>query len=78
MEQNELITQNKKRAKNELEAGATIQVDYINNFITLLMSNGDEYYFQDQEAHDLATECGSTFGGNLGLKTYILAIAQNW
>ena len=69
-----LVTQFESRADNERRAGSTIEINHRANYISVEFGNGEEYFFQGDEADDLLDEVPD----NIDPEDYILAIAQNW
>lgn len=67
-----------RRAKAERDAGGYVQVNLNIPCIAVTLSNGDEYFFQGEEASQLISEAEEAFHGNIKLQDYLLAIAQNW
>jgi hypothetical protein len=67
-----------RRAKAERESGGYVQINLNIPYIAITMSNGDEYYFQGDEAANLIAEAEKAFHGNIHLQDYLLATAQGW
>lgn len=69
-----MVADYEARAKAELDAGATIEINKNPCYVAITMSDGTEYFFQDQEAEDLLSEVPD----NISETDYILAVSQNW
>lgn len=69
-----MVKDYESRAKAELDAGATIEIRRNPCYVALTMSDGSEYFFQDDEADDLLNEVPD----NINEEDYILAVAQGW
>lgn len=62
------------RAESEREAGGSVTIDNHLPTVTVNMSDGSEYFFQEHEASELLDEVPD----NISPEDYILAIAQGW
>lgn len=69
-----LVTQYEDRAAAERAAGGSCQVDARMPTVTVMMSSGEEWFFQGEEASALLDSTPD----NLSHEDYILASAQNW
>ena len=69
-----LVEQYEDRADAEREAGTTIEINSGLPYVAIEFTNGDEYFFQDEEADELLDEVPD----NINEEDYILAISQNW
>jgi hypothetical protein len=69
-----MVKDYEERARAEQEAGATIEINERLPYIAIKMSDGSEYFFQDEEASVLLDEVPD----NISAKDFILAIAQGW
>lgn len=63
-----------KRADAERDAGGGIDIDPVLPSISVTLSDGTDYYFQEHEARKLLKDVPS----NISPEDYILAQAQNW
>lgn len=69
-----MVKDYEERARSEREAGATIEINEHLPYIAIKMSDGSEYFFQDEEASMLLDEVPD----NIRSEDFILAIAQGW
>lgn len=74
MTNEELAKQYEKRANQERDAGASIEINLRFGYIAIDRSDGAEYFFQGEEAMDLYDETPEW----INPEDYILAISQNW
>ena len=74
MTKKELNKQYEERYQNEIKAGATIEINHSLPYVAIKINNGDEYFFQDEEASNLLKEVPDY----INEEVYIIAIAQNW
>ena len=74
----ELVIDYKRRAEAEREAGGYIKINTGLPYIAVTCSNGDEYFFQGEEAAALIDEAENAFGGGLSITDYIMAASQSW
>ena len=58
----------------ERKSGGSIEIERNGLYIAIKMSNGDEYYFQGQEADYLLADVPDF----VNQEDYLLSIAQNW
>jgi hypothetical protein len=70
----DLVAQYEERADAEREAGGSIDIDDMLPAITVKMSSGEDYFFQEWQADDLLDRVPN----NISPEDYILAMAQNW
>ena len=79
MTNEEMRQQIEQSATAELNAGAQIDIDRRYGWVSLTMSNGDEYFFQDSEGYDLIDEHDrSADKFNVTCEQSILHSAQGW
>jgi hypothetical protein len=69
-----MVADYEARAEAEMNAGATIEISRNPRYVAITMSDGSEYFFQDEEADDLLNEVPD----NISETDYILAVAQGW
>lgn len=69
-----MVADYEARAEAEMNAGATIELNRYPCYVAITMSDGSEYFFQDEEAEDLLNEVPD----NISATDYILALAQGW
>ncbi len=69
-----LADQLEQRAEAEREGGGTIEIDPVLPSVSIRMSSGEEYFFQEWEADELLAKVPE----NIDPSDYLLAIAQNW
>ena len=69
-----LLKQFEERAEAERNAGAEIDIDTGLPSISITMSDGSDYFFQEHEAQAILDEVPD----NIHPEDYILAIAQSW
>ena len=74
MTTHQLIKQYERRARDEREAGGSIRIDRRLACVAITMSDGSEYFFQDEEASRLLADVPEW----INEEDYLLAIAQNW
>jgi hypothetical protein len=74
----EMIIDYKKRAEAEREAGGYVKVNLALPYVAVNCSNGDEYFFQGEEASNLIEEAENAFDGGLSITDYIMATSQSW
>lgn len=75
----EMRQQIEQSAEAELEAGASIEINNGLPYVALTMSNGDEYFFQGEEAHDLLSEHDASASKyDTTVEASILHSAQGW
>lgn len=79
----QLAKQLKFRAQEEREAGGRIEINHGLPFVSIKLSDGTEYYWQESQADENLDEakkdmkeCG--LEGKISLEDYLLAQAQNW
>lgn len=70
----ELIAQYTERAEAERQAGGSIEIDAMLPSISVKLSDGSEYFFQEHEADDILASVPDGFDP----EDFILATAQNW
>jgi len=79
MTNDEMRQQIEQSATAELNAGAQIDIDRRYGWVSLTMSNGDEYFFQDSEGYNLIDEHDhSADRFNVTCEQSILHSAQGW
>ncbi len=69
-----LVKQYEQRAAAERKDGTTIEINNGIPYVAIEFPNGDEYFFQGEEADNLLNEVPE----NINEEDYLLAIAQNW
>lgn len=69
-----MVKDYEKRAKAERRGGGSVEIDYKLPTVAVTLSDGSEYFFQEQEASDLLDEVPN----NVSAEDYILATAQGW
>lgn len=69
-----MVFQFEERAENEIKAGGSIEINYRIPYISIKLSDGNEYFFQDFEAQELLDEVPDVISS----EDYILAIAQTF
>ncbi len=69
-----LADQLEDRANAEREAGGSIEIDPVLPSVSIIMSSGEEYHFQEWEADELLAKVPE----NIDPNDYLLAVAQNW
>jgi len=74
MTQEEIVKQYEERYEAEIKAGATIEINHSLPYVAIKMSNGDEYFFQGEEASNLLNEVPDY----INEEVYLIASAQNW
>lgn len=74
MTEEELAQQYRDRAQAEWDAGGSIEINNTANYVSIKMSSGAEYFFQDWEAENLL----ETVPDWIDEEDYLLAQAQNW
>ena len=74
MTEQELKRQYCQRYLDEIEAGSTIDINASLPYVGIDMSNGDEYFFQGEDAENLLNDCP----GWINKEVYLLVMAQNW
>lgn len=70
----EMLADYEARAKAERDAGGFIEINSHIPYVSVQMSDGSEYFFQDQEASELLDEVPD----NISEEDYVFAIAQGW
>jgi hypothetical protein len=70
----QIVAQLEKRAAAEREAGGSIEIEPGLPSISITLSDGSEYFFQEWEADELLEKVPA----NITHEDYLLAIAQNW
>jgi hypothetical protein len=68
----------KNRAEAERQAGGYVKVNLSLPYVAVTCSNGDEYFFQGEEASALIEEAENAFDGGLAITDYIMAVSQSW
>jgi hypothetical protein len=68
----------KKRAEAEREAGGYVKICLSLPYVAVNCSNGDEYFFQGEEASNLIDEAEKALDGNCRIEDYILSQSQSW
>ena len=63
-----------ERYKAEIDAGSTIKIDDFLPYVGIEFSNGDEFFFQGEEAENLLAEVPEWCNAEV----YLLATAQGW
>lgn len=63
-----------KRAEAEKKAGAKVEIDYKLPTLSITMSDGSDFFFQEREASDMLDQVPE----NINAEDYFLAIAQGW
>lgn len=71
---NNILIDFEARAEAERKAGAIIDINEMLPYIGLTMSDGSDYFFQEEEAENMLNEVPD----NISPDDYILAIAQGW
>lgn len=74
MTEQELQQQYEERAAAEREAGSTIEINYGLPYVSIRLSGGGEYFFQEHQADDLL----ATVPEWVAAEDYLLAQAQDW
>lgn len=69
-----IVRDMEKRADAEREAGGSVEINTRIPTISVTLSDGSEYFFQEDEASDLLDEVPD----NISPEDYILASAQSW
>lgn len=69
-----LAKQYGKRAEAERDAGGSIEIDTMLPSISIKLSDGTDYFFQEWEADELLNK----IPGNVDKEDFLLAMAQNW
>lgn len=69
-----LLEQYTERAEAEIEAGGRIDINTSLPEISIIMSDGSQYYFSDYEADELLNNVPD----NICAEYFILALAQDW
>jgi hypothetical protein len=69
-----LATQYEQRAAAERENGGSCTINHVLPTVAIMMSSGEEWFFQEHEATALL----DTVPGNLSAEDYLLASAQSW
>jgi len=69
-----MVRDYKKRASSEIKGGGSIDINSRIPTISITMSNGEKYFFQEHEAQKLLDEVPD----NIDPEDFILAQAQNW
>jgi len=70
----DLVSQYESRARSEMEAGGTIDIDHMLPTIAIVMSDGSKYFFQEHEAEEILSQIPD----NIADEDFLLAQAQNW
>jgi hypothetical protein len=79
MTNEEMRDQIEKSAQFERDAGGTIEINDRMPYVAIQMSNGDEYFFQGQEADELLDEHNASADRfNTSVEDSILHSAQGW
>ena len=73
-EEHELEVQYVARATAEREAGGSIEINPIANYVAITMSDGSEYFCQGEEADDMIEAVPEW----IHPEDYLLAVAQDW
>ena len=68
----------RKRAEAERQAGGYVRINLSLPCVAINCSNGDEYFFQGEEASELIAEARDAFDGGLSITDYILASSLSW
>jgi hypothetical protein len=74
----EILIDYKKRAAAEREAGGFVQFNLMLPYIAITCSNGDDYFFQGEEAENLIHEAENALDGDINIVDYLLVISQGW
>lgn len=69
-----MVAQYETRAKHERQGGGNIDIDYSLPSISVTMSSGEDYFFQEHEAQELLDGVPE----NISAEDFILAQAQGW
>lgn len=79
MTNQEMKQQIEQSARFEVKAGATVEINNGLPYVALTMSNGDEYFFQGEEASELLDEHeASAAKFDCSVEDSILHSAQGW
>jgi hypothetical protein len=73
-----LVIDYRRRAEAEREAGGYVKVNLNIPYVAVNCSNGEEYFFQGEEASNLIDEAEKAFDGGLSITDYIMAASQSW
>ena len=63
-----------QRAEAERQAGGFVEINYGLPSVSITLSDGSDYFFQEHEADDLLGEVPT----NIADEDYLLAVAQGW
>jgi len=69
-----LAKQYTKRAAAERDAGGSVEIDTMLPTISIKLSDGTDYFFQEWEADEMLNK----IPGNVDKEDFLLAMAQNW
>jgi len=69
-----MVRDYERRAKAERRGGGHVEIDTRFSTVSVTLSDGSEYFFQEGEADDLLDEVPD----NIAPEDYILAVAQGW
>lgn len=69
-----LAKQYKQRAESERQAGGHITINKYMPYISITLSGGESYFFEDHEADDLLASVPDW----INTEDYLLASAQEW
>lgn len=78
MSKKQLAKQFEKRAEAERKGGGKVEINKTADSISVVLSDGSEYFFQGHEADELLAQAEKDFDGEISDEDYILAVAQNW
>jgi len=78
MTYDEISRDYRNRAAAERAVGATIETNRGHDYISIVRSDGEEYFFQGHEADALREEFEQFPELSVSLEDYLLAMAQNW
>jgi len=78
MDYEEISRDYESRAAAERAGGGSIEINRYGDYIAITMSNGEEYFFQGEEAQDLRLEFDQFPELSVSLEDYLLAQAQNY
>jgi hypothetical protein len=73
-----MVIDYRKRAEAEREAGGYVKINTGLPYVEVTCSNGDEYFFQGEEASQLIEEAENALDGGLSITDYIMATSQSW
>jgi len=70
----QLVRQYEERAAAERESGGSVEIETTLPSISVRLSDGSEYFFQEWEADEILEKIPT----NIDPEDFILATAQNW